>query len=191
MSQGATPGRKPGKLTAQQRLFALEYLRDRNGTQAAIRAGYSPKAASQQASVLLGYPKVQALLEQKLEAAEQRTEVKLDRVLRELYAVLTVDPLAAFAEDGALKPLSEWPEELRRAVSGMDVEELFAGRRAERELVGSLRKVRFWSKTHAAEQLLRVLGAFNDRLEVLHLSHAELVLLAEQRATGEGEPTVQ
>ena len=33
------------KLSARQELFCLEYIRDGNATQAAIRAGYSPKTA--------------------------------------------------------------------------------------------------------------------------------------------------
>ena len=39
--------------------FVREYLIDRNGTQAAIRAGYSPKTAAAQASRLLKDVKVQ------------------------------------------------------------------------------------------------------------------------------------
>ncbi|WP_198585325.1 terminase small subunit, partial [Escherichia coli] len=38
------------KLTDKQELFAREYLKDLNGTQAAIRAGYSEKTANEQAS---------------------------------------------------------------------------------------------------------------------------------------------
>jgi hypothetical protein len=40
-------------LTAQQRLFVAEYLKDGNATQAAIRAGYSKKTAQEQSSRLL------------------------------------------------------------------------------------------------------------------------------------------
>ena len=34
------------KLSARQELFCLEYIRDGNAAQAAIRAGYSPKQAN-------------------------------------------------------------------------------------------------------------------------------------------------
>lgn len=44
---------KQKKLTAKQKRFADEYLIDLNGTQACIRAGYSPKTASEQSSRLL------------------------------------------------------------------------------------------------------------------------------------------
>ena len=40
-------------LTAQRQRFVEEYLVDLNGTEAAIRAGYSPRSAKAQASQLL------------------------------------------------------------------------------------------------------------------------------------------
>ena len=43
----------PAKLTAKQQRFCEEYMVDLNGTQAAIRAGYSKKTAMQQSYQLL------------------------------------------------------------------------------------------------------------------------------------------
>jgi len=45
-------------LTDRQKFFCMEYLKDLNGTQAAIRAGYSAKTAMEQASRLLSNVKV-------------------------------------------------------------------------------------------------------------------------------------
>lgn len=42
-----------GKLTPKQEKFCREYVKDFNGTQAAIRAGYSEKTANEQAAQLL------------------------------------------------------------------------------------------------------------------------------------------
>jgi phage terminase small subunit len=44
-------------LTPRQARFVAEYLIDLNAKQAAIRAGYSPKAAEQQGSTLGGESK--------------------------------------------------------------------------------------------------------------------------------------
>ena len=53
--------------------FVDEYLRDLNGTQAAIRAGYSSKTAAQQASRLLRNVKVrQAIAARQKQLAEKR-----------------------------------------------------------------------------------------------------------------------
>ena len=45
-------------LTPKQQRFVEEYLVDSNGTQAAIRAGYSPKTANEQACDLLAKPSI-------------------------------------------------------------------------------------------------------------------------------------
>lgn len=45
-------------LIAKQKQFCREYVKDYNGTQSAIRAGYSKKTASAQASRLLKNPKI-------------------------------------------------------------------------------------------------------------------------------------
>jgi phage terminase small subunit len=46
------------ELTPKQQRFVEEYLVDSNGTQAAIRAGYSPRTANEQASDLLAKPSI-------------------------------------------------------------------------------------------------------------------------------------
>lgn len=48
------------ELPAKRQKFVVEYLRDLNGTQAALRAGYAPASATSQASDLLRIPKVAA-----------------------------------------------------------------------------------------------------------------------------------
>jgi len=46
-------------VNAKRRAFVTEYLKDFNATQAAARAGYSPRTARQQAADLLTIPNVQ------------------------------------------------------------------------------------------------------------------------------------
>ena len=60
------------KLKPRERQFVREYLRDLNGTAAAIRVGYSEKSATSQASRLLRKPSVRdyrdALLQEQFDA---------------------------------------------------------------------------------------------------------------------------
>ncbi|WBF05185.1 terminase small subunit [Burkholderia phage CSP3] len=78
-------------LTDKQQAFVDEYLVDLNATKAAIRAGYSPKTAQEQSSRMLSKPHVQkAIAEAKARRAE-RTEIDQDRIVRELWNVLTAD----------------------------------------------------------------------------------------------------
>jgi phage terminase small subunit len=59
------------QLTEKQRTFISEYLIDLNGTQAAIRAGYSPHTANEQASRLLAKANIAKLIQ---EAMDKRSE---------------------------------------------------------------------------------------------------------------------
>lgn len=72
------------KLNPKQKAFAEEYIVDLNGTQAAIRAGYSKKTANEQASQLLAKLNVQEYVQELMAARSQRTEITADRVLQEL-----------------------------------------------------------------------------------------------------------
>lgn len=54
-------------LTNKQKRFVYEYLIDSNGTQAAIRAGYSEKTAQEQSSRLLSNVMVQEIINNELD----------------------------------------------------------------------------------------------------------------------------
>jgi phage terminase small subunit len=75
------------KLTDQQKLFIAEYLKDRNGTQAAIRAGYSADTAQEQASRLLSKVMVRAAVDKKVEKLEERSMVTAEYVIRGLKEI--------------------------------------------------------------------------------------------------------
>lgn len=67
--------------------FAKEYIIDLNATQAAIRAGYSPKTAKQQALRLMNRPDVQQEIQQAMTERQQRTNITADYVLTNLKNV--------------------------------------------------------------------------------------------------------
>lgn len=71
-------------MTFKQDAFAREYLVDGNGKAAAIRAGYAPKRAKEQASQLLHLPTLQAKIEEYRRKVAQRSEVtREDAALRQ------------------------------------------------------------------------------------------------------------
>lgn len=69
------------RLPEKRRRFVDEYIVDCNGTQAAIRAGYSAKSAQQQAADLLCIPKVKAAVEEKLAEIRKKNEITADWVV--------------------------------------------------------------------------------------------------------------
>ena len=82
-------------MTDKQARFCEEYMIDLNATQAAIRAGYSPKTAQEQSARLLSNVMVQNRLAQLQAEQSRRTGVSADRVVRELAKI-------AFANASAL-----------------------------------------------------------------------------------------
>lgn len=74
-------------LTDKQRAFVLEYVKDWNATQAAIRAGYSEKTAMEQGYQLLQKPSVRQLVDMHL----ANMGITADRVLAEQAALAFSD----------------------------------------------------------------------------------------------------
>ena len=72
------------KLTAKQLKFTREYAKDGNGTQAAIRAGYSPNSAQMQASRLLSKDMVCNAVAKFQEKHRLKTEVTIESLAAEL-----------------------------------------------------------------------------------------------------------
>lgn len=79
-------------LSPKQAMFVKEYLVDLNGTQAAIRAGYSAKTADVQASRLLANAKVQAAIQEAMSKRSERVEITADMVLEHWWKVATANP---------------------------------------------------------------------------------------------------
>ena len=71
-------------LTVKQERFVSEHLIDGNGTQAAIRAGYSAKSARQQASRLLTKTAIQTQIDQKRAELSQDMGITVARVVQGL-----------------------------------------------------------------------------------------------------------
>lgn len=74
-------------MNEKQKQFCNEYLIDFNGTQAAIRAGYSPKTAYSMANENLRKPEVQAYLKELIEKRNERTKITQDEVIRDIIEV--------------------------------------------------------------------------------------------------------
>ena len=78
-------------MTDKQKMFCHEYMVDRNATQAAIRAGYSPKTAKSQGQRLLTKVDIKKYIEEHTEEQYERAGISADDVLNELVSIAMVD----------------------------------------------------------------------------------------------------
>ncbi|WP_105494232.1 terminase small subunit [Escherichia coli] len=138
------------KLTDKQELFAREYLKDLNGTQAAIRAGYSEKTANEQASRLLANVNVQKFVAELKSARVEQTGIDAAYVLRRLVEIDQMDVLDILLQNGELKPIKDWPKVWRTTLSGMDVVEM-----ASADSAALLKKIKWPDKVKNLELLGR------------------------------------
>lgn len=111
-------------LTPKQEAFCLEYLIDLNGTQAAIRAGYSERTANEQAARLLANVSVRIRIDELMEARRESLSMDAKQVLEELCAMAKMDWAEVMNPDRSIKPIDQWPPIWRRAVQHMESESI-------------------------------------------------------------------
>lgn len=76
------------KLSKKRRKFVDEYVKDCNGTQAAMRAGYSANSANEQAAQLLAILSVKEAVKEKLAEIAKENEISADWVVEKTKKVI-------------------------------------------------------------------------------------------------------
>lgn len=135
------------KLTDKQELFAREFIKDLNATQAAIRAGYSEKSSRNQGARMMANDDILTRIAEL--KADRNEEVGVDAayVLKRLVEIDQMDVLDILLSNGELKPIKDWPKTWRTTLSGMDVSEI-AG-----DTPGLLKKIKWPDKVKNLELL--------------------------------------
>lgn len=104
-------------MTPRQARFVAEYIKDMNATQAAIRAGYSPKTAQEQGSRLLSKVMVRSATEEGLETVEAQSRLSASLVRETILKMITFDAREAFHPNGKIKTWAEMPDSVRIGVA--------------------------------------------------------------------------
>lgn len=146
-------------ITDQQKLFCHEYMKDFNGTQAAIRAGYSKKTANEQAVRLLANISLQKYLETLKQKAANKNEELTERIKNELIKIGFSDIREYLDEDNTIKDISQLPKELTACVESIKKSETKFG---EGKSTGTKTSIQFklHSKLDALEKLARYVGLY-------------------------------
>lgn len=138
-------------MTPKQQRFIAEYLVDLNATQAAIRAGYSPKTANEQAARLLANASVAAEVAKRTQAQLVKAELTADRVLEEMRRLAFSDVRNLFDAQGNLKPLQQLSAEDAACIAGLEV--VIKNAKAGDGVTDTVHKIKIWDKTRTLEML--------------------------------------
>ncbi|TNE38296.1 MAG: terminase small subunit [Sphingomonadales bacterium] len=152
-------------MTPKQQRFVEEYLIDLNGTQAAIRAGYSAKTANEQASRLLAKVNVQKAVAEAQAKRSEKTGIDAAWVLTRLATELTADLADIYDEQGGLKPIHEWPLIWRQGlIAGIETDE---ERDDNGKVIAIVRKVKLSDRVKRLELAGKHVDvqAFKDKIE--------------------------
>lgn len=153
-------------LTPQQELFCQAYASGENATKAAVKAGYSEHTAQEQGSRLLSKVMICERVDELLRDRARAMRVTADAVLAEYHRIATVDIAEAFNEKGELRPIHEIPIDVRKAIAAVEVDELFGGSGKDRHQIGYTKKIKFWDKTKALQDLAKNLRLLTEKLEI-------------------------
>ena len=144
-------------LTPKRKAFIREYLVDHNGTQAAIRAGYSPRTADVAAAKdLLPNPKIRAEIAKAEARISARYEITAERIKAEL-AKVAFSNMEDYVmhENGDITPhLTNCTRDQMAAVQEFTVDSTGGTGDGERRLVLRTR-FRLADKTRALELLAK------------------------------------
>lgn len=185
-------------LTEKQHLFCLYYIKNRNATQAAMKAGYSKESAHVQGCVLLKHPKVSKEIRRlkKLMA----TEVFLDaKDVLQKYVQIAFSDITECVEFGQreVQVMGAFGPVYRKVQNGDEEEEVpvmktvnFIDIKSSNEVDGSLIqevsqgkdgvKIKFLDKMKALEKLEKYVDLFGD-MEFKHKIEEEKIKIAEQK----------
>ena len=171
MATSKTTGKAQAKPAAKKAVkkpdvdvFIAEYVIDRNGTRAAIAAGYAPASAAMQASRLLTTDKVSRAVkshrQEVIAKVQQETGITLERTLKEIARIGFFDPRRMFKEDGQPKSIHELDDDTAAVIAGLDVVEEWQGQGQDRTLVGHVKKWKLADKKGALDMLMKHLGGY-------------------------------
>lgn len=115
-------------LTEKMELFCLEYMKDLNATQAAIRAGYSKNTAKQIGTENLSKPAIRARIDELLEVRKEKVEFDANWVLARLAQVVDRSMSAV--------PVLRWDSESRSMVESGEFQFDSRGANQALEMIG-------------------------------------------------------
>lgn len=162
--------------TNYQAEFVVEYLTNHKKDPAAavmvINPGMTKEEAVKEAQLLMRIKAVQDAIAGTIAEALERAGVNADRLIEEIYDLISVDLVDIFEDDGSLKPLSEIPKSARKIITGINKTTRTTKNGSEVEYIG----VKLLSKDKLYEMLCKSFKMFVQKTEkVQNINITQLV----------------
>ena len=144
-------------MTEKRNAFVYHYARLKDIKLAAEAANIKYGSARN----LMTKDDIVAAIKVEEEAIQAASGVTAPQVIKEFARVAFADISLAFDEKGNLKEIHSIPEDVRRAIAGIEIVEEFTGSGENRVFRGYTKKVKFWDKVKALENLGKIIGVYS------------------------------
>jgi phage terminase small subunit len=154
-------------LSEKQKSFCREFIKDFNGKQAAIRAGYSIKTANEQASRLLTKVHVQSYIESLTNKAAIKNDLTIEKVINEFQKIAFTSIAHLHNTWIERKDFETLTEDQKSAIESIETKIV---KKVEKEFDGEtfvnvpyeieFVKIKLYDKQRALENLGKYLGVY-------------------------------
>lgn len=131
---------------------------DSNGTQAAIRAGYSPDTAHSIAYENLIKPEIKNQIEKLQAEISERNKITVDELVQTLAKLARFDIADLYDENGELKNIHQMDRDARLSLEGVETDTL----EVEGRPITTTKKVRISNRKQAIDMLMKHLGGYRE-----------------------------
>ena len=163
------------KLSDKENRFVIEYLRDYNGTQAALRAGYSEKSSWTSACELLKRDRVRKAIDEHEKDLSTRFLVTRERLMKEMSIAGYAD-MADYVDvdngEVTVKNFKDLPPQITRAIKKVECNKTIKylrdskGKRTGEEVEHITTKLELHDGLKAKELMGKEVGMFKDKMEL-------------------------
>lgn len=164
---------KKGELTHSHKIFANEWLIDRNGTEA-YQVAYphikNRASAGVLAHQLLKDPRVSLYISKRLKRISDNAEINIEWVLKRYKMLVEYSVDDFFDSEGDIKPLNEIPKDKLYAVCGFKADKIISIDKNEEQIKTIIREFKLPDKKATLDSLAKYLGMFEKDNEQKRLN---------------------
>ena len=158
-------------LNSKQQKFCHEYIIDQNGAQAAIRAGYSPRAANVKGAQLLTIVSIRTKIQSLQNEIAARLKLDAESIAMEYKSIGFSNITDYLNSDFSLKDISRLPRFLTAAIESIKIRKVGNAVYTEIKLLDKLK---------ALEALAKHLGMFGEHRVQKEKQSLDLSKLTEE-----------
>jgi phage terminase small subunit len=177
--------RKKEGLTKKEKKFVREYLKDFNGTRAYLATypmGESCKinSAGASACAMLQKHNVMVEIDNNVNSMMSNLELTNEAILGQQIILAFMDTRSLFNEDGSFKEIRELNIAQQAVIESIEIDELFSGSGDDRIQIGKRKKVKFYSKQKAIDNLMKYKKLIGDNNITLNKNEINLTIASER-----------